>query len=266
MVAAAAHAAPAAAGGYEARVHTNAAGQTLPYRLLIPEPYDAARQYPLVVFFHGAGERGSDNRAQLVHGTSLFLKPESRERFPCFVVAPQCPNNQQWVDMPWGTDSGTRPDQPSASMRMALEIVAALPRQFSIDTNRLYVTGLSMGGYATWDCLTRLPNRFAAGVPICGGGDEKTVTTAVAQVPVWAFHSADDGAVKVGRTRRMIAAMRQAGGQPKYFEYTGLGHFSWGKAYAEPELLPWLFSQKLGQADSFVLKTPAPSAPSAERR
>lgn len=256
-------AAQAAAADYTARVFTNAAGQTLPYRLLAPRNYDPQQKYPLVLLFHGAGERGTDNQRQLVHGASLYTKPEVREQFPCFVLAPQCPDKQQWVDMPWGTDSGVRPEQPSAAMQLALETLDSVSHEFSVDPQRLYVTGLSMGGYATWDCVTRFPNRFAAGVPICGGGDDHTVTATVAKVPVWAFHSEDDGAVQVKRTRAMIQAMRSAGGQPKYFEYFGLGHNSWSRAYSEPELLPWIFSQRLGQPDTYVLKTKAPEPPVA---
>jgi lysophospholipase L1-like esterase/poly(3-hydroxybutyrate) depolymerase len=256
---------PTPAAQYETRIHTNAAGQTIPYRLLVPRGYDASRKYPLVLFFHGAGERGTDNQAQLVHGTSLFLQPGNRDRFACLVLAPQCPQGQQWVDMPWGTDSGSRPAQPSAAMQRALEALEAVTREFSVDTNRLYVTGLSMGGYATWDCMTRYPDRFAAGAPVCGGGDETTVTAAVAHVPVWAFHSEDDGAVKVKRSRNMVQAMRAAGGQPKYFEYYGLGHGCWGRAYGEPELLPWMFAQRLGQPDTYTLQTPAPALPAVAR-
>lgn len=246
---------------YQSRIFTNSQGQTMPYRILSPANYQPDKKYPLVLFFHGAGERGTDNEKQLVHGTSLFLKPEVRERFPAFVIAPQCPDNQQWVDMPWGTDSGTRPEQPSASMSLALQILDATEKEFSIDTARLYVTGLSMGGYATWDCITRYPDRFAAAAPVCGGGDEKTVTPAVAKAPVWAFHSEDDNVVKVRRTQNMVKAMREAGGQPRYFEFFGLGHNAWGTAYGEPELLPWMFAQRLGIPDKYILKTPAPVLP-----
>jgi predicted peptidase len=226
---------------------TNSAGLTMPYRLLEPEQRDGAlRRYPLVLFFHGAGERGTDNKKQLIHGTRIFLAPENLKAFPCYVLAPQCPEQQQWVDMPWGTESGDRPEQPSGAMQLALAILDSLLKEKAIDPSRIYVTGLSMGGYATWDCITRFPERFAAAVPVCGGGDEKTVTPAVAKVSVWAFHSDDDTTVKVIRTRKMIEAMRQAGGQPKYTEYTGLGHNSWDKAYGEPELLPWMFKQQRG--------------------
>ncbi len=228
---------------FQARIYTNAAGDTLPYRLLVPEHYEPAKRYPLVLFFHGAGERGSDNRRQLVHGVRLFLQPENREKFPCFVIAPQCPQNQQWVDMPWGTASGTQPEHPSHAMQLALDIAKAVQKEFSIDPDRLYVTGLSMGGFATWDLITRFPHRYAAAIPVCGGGDAAKAALA-AHVPVWAFHSKDDPVVQVGRTRQMIEAMREAGGKPRYTEYDGLGHNSWDKAYAEPDLLSWLFSHR----------------------
>ncbi len=237
----------------------------MPFRLLAPKTLAPGSSYPLVLFFHGAGERGVDNESQLKHGTRLFLQPASREQFPCFVLAPQCPTGQQWVDMPWGTLSGTRPEKSSAAMQLALDILDRVCREYPVDASRLYVSGLSMGGYASWDCLTRFPGRFAAVVPVCGGGDEKTITPAAAKVPVWAFHSEDDNAVKVVRSRNMVEAMKRAGGEPNYFEYTGLGHNSWDRAYGEPEFLPWMFAQKLGQPDSFLLKTPAPQLPLVAR-
>jgi len=247
---------------FEARIFTNSSGATLPYRLHKPVNYDSSKHYPVVLFLHGAGERGNDNKAQLTHGAPTFAAADVSGKFSCFVIAPQCPANQQWVNMNWGSESGTR-GEISAPMSLALGVLDGVIGEFSVDTNRLYVTGLSMGGYGTWDCVTRFPNRFAAGVPICGGGDEKTVTAEAAKVPVWAFHSSDDPVVKVIRTRHMVKAMRKQGGHPHYFEYFGLGHGSWGKAYSEPELLPWLFSQRLGQPDAFDLKTPEPKVVSA---
>ena len=255
------HTQSASVDEFAARNFTNSVGQTIPYRLLVPKADRTGEHDPLVLFFHGAGERGTDNQSQLVHGASLFLKPENRERYPCFVLAPQCPEKQQWVDMPWGADSGERPPTPSAAMQLALETLDAVIKEFSVDTNRIYVTGLSMGGYATWDCLTRFPDRFAAAVPVCGGGDERTVTVPVAKVPVWAFHSDDDTVVKTKRTRNMIQALREAGGQPKYFEYRGLGHNAWDAAYGEPELLAWMFAQRLGRADTYRLRASNPSMP-----
>jgi predicted peptidase len=231
----------ATAQDYEPRVFANPAGAKLPYRWLAPASLEPGRKYPLVLFLHGAGERGTNNSAQLVHGTKLYLDAANRAKFPCFVLAPQCPAGKQWVDMPWGGDKGTQPPQPSEPMQLVLELLDTLPKTAPVDLDRIYVTGLSMGGYGTWDLITRFPDRFAAGAPVCGGGDD-TVAARAAKVPIWAFHSDDDTVVKVIRSRNMLAGIRAAGGQPKYFEYFGLGHGSWGRAYSEPELLPWMFA------------------------
>jgi predicted peptidase len=248
------------------KTYTGPDGRTMPYRLLVPENYDAKKKYPVVLFFHGAGERGDNNVAQLYHGVMVFDTPENRGKFPCFVIAPQCPNRAQWVDMIWGAQSGIRPALPSASMQLALKCLDQVTAEYGTDPTRIYVAGLSMGGYAVWDCITRFPERFAAGVAVCGGGDEATVTNAVAQVPVWAFHSADDPIVPVVRTRHMIDAMKKAGGHPHYTEYQGLGHGSWDKAYSEPNLLPWLFSQRLGVPDkSWRFEQPFASSEKAVR-
>jgi predicted peptidase len=224
---------------------TGLGGKTIPYELLVPPGYDKNQKYPLILFFHGAGERGTDNLAQLAHVARNFATPDFQAQHPCFVLAPQCPPNQQWVDMNWGALSGVRPAQPSQAMQLALGALKEVTSKFNIDKSRIYAAGLSMGGYAVWDCLTRYPDRFAAGIACCGGGDEATVTTAVAQVPVWAFHSADDNVVPVVRSRNMVAAMKKMGGNPHYTEYQGLGHGSWDKAFSEPDLFPWLFQQAL---------------------
>jgi predicted peptidase len=235
------------ADDYAARTFTDASGKSLPYRLLTPPGYDATKKYPVILFFHGAGERGTDNIAQISHVAPVFATPEFQAAHPCFVIAPQCPPDQQWVDMPWGALSGVRPAQPSQAMQLALKILDQIEGEFSIDRDRVYVAGLSMGGYATWDCVTRFPGRFAAGVPCCGGGDENTVTAEVARVPVWDFHSADDNVVPVVRSQNMIAAMKKMGGQPHYTEFQGLGHGSWDKAFSYPGLYEWLFAQQLSK-------------------
>jgi len=233
-----------AADDFEARVYKDAAGKTLPYRILTPKDYDPKQKYPLVFFMHGAGERGNDNQRQLTHGTKLYLTPENRTAFPCFVIAPQVPNNQQWVDTPWSLDAHTMPEKPSEPMRLALELIASVQKEFSIDSKRLYVTGLSMGGFGTWDAIQRNPGMFAAAIPVCGGADDKKADVIV-KTPVWCFHGDKDGVVKTIRSRNIIAAIKAAGGSAKYTEYPGVGHDAWNKAYAEPELLKWLFAQKL---------------------
>jgi predicted peptidase len=128
-------------------------------------------------------------------------------------------------------------------LKLSLEILASVQKEFSIDSHRLYVMGLSMGGYATWDVTTRHPEMFAAAVPVCGGGDEKEAGK-IKNLPIWAFHGGSDPVVKTVRTRNMIVAIKEAGGNPKYTEYPGVGHDSWTPAFKEPELLPWLFAQK----------------------
>lgn len=231
---------------YEARTFTGTDGAKLGYRLLIPKNYDAAQKYPLVLFLHGAGERGSDNAAQLKHGTPLFLKPEVREKYPCFVIAPQCPPEEKWSTVKGWTGPEPFAREPTAPMRLALGAIEAVAKEFSVDPDRLYITGLSMGGYGTWDAITRAPQKWAAAVPICGGGDATRIASAK-NVPIWAFHGINDGAVPVERTRELFAALKAAGGTPLYSEYPYVAHDSWTLAYGEPELLPWLFAQRRGQ-------------------
>jgi predicted peptidase len=226
---------------YEFRVF-----KTLPYRLLPPKDYDAKKKYPLVVFFHGAGERGDDNEKQLVHGMADFASDDVMEEYPCIVIAPQCPADVQWVDTPWTADSHTMPKQPTQPMRLSLELIGVLQNEFSIDADRIYVTGLSMGGFGTWDAIQRQPKRFAAAVPICGGGDP-AFAKQIAKMPIWTFHGDNDGTVKVKRSRDMFAAINEAGGSPQHTEYGGVGHNSWTATYANRELYAWLFAQKRGQ-------------------
>jgi predicted peptidase len=227
----------------EKRTYKDAQGKALPYRLLKPDNYDPKSKYPLVLFLHGAGERGDDNEKQLIHGVPEFAREDNRKKYPCFLAAPQCPAGAKWVDVDWSADTHVQPDEPSESLRLALALVGALQGEFSIDAGRIYVSGLSMGGYGTWDAAMRRPELFAAAVPICGGADE-TRAERIARMPVWVFHGAKDPAVKVARSDRMVAALIKAGGNPGYTRYPGEGHASWVPAYRDPELFKWLFAQK----------------------
>jgi lysophospholipase L1-like esterase/dienelactone hydrolase len=245
LLAIAAPVATRAAEDYEARTFAGADGAPLGYRLLPPKDYNPAKKYPLVLFLHGAGERGTDNKAQLKYGAPLFLKPEMRDKFPCFVVAPQCPPEQTWSAVKGWTGPNAFEEQPTAPMQLVLGALDAVLKEFSIDQDRLYVTGLSMGGYGTWDLLTRQPERWAAAVPVCGGGDVARIAPAKG-VALWAFHGVLDPTVPVVRSREMIAALEAAAGRPLYSEYPYVKHDSWNVAYGEPELLPWMFAQKRG--------------------
>lgn len=233
---------------FEARTFADGAGHVLPYRIYLPRGLAPTKKVPLVLFLHGAGGRGNDNLHQLTDQEAplVFVQPRNQARWPLVMVAPQCPLDQQWVAMPWGTPSGKgqRPAQPTWPMAAAMALVDALAKQYpAIDTTKLYVTGMSMGGYGTYDAAARHPGKWRAAVPICGGYDETQVAPLV-NLPLWAFHAVDDPTVPVSRTREIVAALRARGGHPRYTEYPASahhGHFSWIPAYGEPQLLPWMF-------------------------
>jgi predicted peptidase len=227
----------------EKRSYADARGAKLNYRLLKPQHGDANSRYPLVVFLHGAGERGDDNDSQLIHGVREFTRPEALLKHPCLLIAPQCPNGQCWVDVDWGGLAHTLPTRPSEPMRLTLELVKSIQKELPIDARRIYITGLSMGGYGVWDALARKPKLFAAAVPICGGADLSTASK-IRDIPVWMFHGDQDDAVPVNRSRDMAAALKRAGGHPKYTEYSGVGHHSWEPAYKHLGLFAWLFEQR----------------------
>lgn len=241
-------------------IYTDAEGNKLPYRLFVPPDYDSGKTYPLILFLHGAGERGTNNTAQLVHPEVLrFISPEARQKQPCILVAPQCPapspaadqprGDTRWTDVDWSTTASIElTPEPAKPMRLVAELLDQLEEEWSIDPDRCYVTGLSMGGYGTYDLLLRQPDRFAAAIPICGGGDESRAAK-IAHIPIWIFHGDKDGAVPVTRSRNMVAALKAAGGSPRYTEYPGVGHNSWSRAYREPELVAWLFSQRRARSD-----------------
>ncbi|GIV36279.1 MAG: phospholipase [Cyclobacteriaceae bacterium] len=210
---------------------------TLPYRLLRPERAKVNKKYPLVVFLHGAGERGRDNEINLKYITPLFLNEINRKKFPAYVVVPQCPPGIWWAPQNWGEPGHT----PAHTV---IKLIDSLAIQFNIEKNRIYLMGLSMGGNGTWYLLATYPEKFAAGVPICGWGNPRLIP-AMKNVPVWVFHGDADPVVPVDRSRELVNAIRQAGGNPRYTEYPGVGHDSWTPALSEPELLKWLFSKRI---------------------
>jgi predicted peptidase len=167
----------AALQAYEARFFDGQKGWQLPYRILYPKQYDPTQKYPLVLFMHGSGERGNDNNLQLVHGADLFLREGVRDSFPAIVVFPQCAEKDYWVNISRvKTPAGLTMDYPfkelaNPSMQLVEELLDHLLVSEQVDEDRVYVMGLSMGGMATFDLLARHPDRFAAAVPICGGGN-----------------------------------------------------------------------------------------------
>ena len=218
-------------------------GESLPYRLYTPPNINKNERIPVILFLHGSGERGCDNKAQVVHGVGNILDYLQASGTAAYVIAPQCPTGMQWVNTPWDSLAHPMPEFPSFPMKLALELIATKLNDLPIDPKRIYVTGLSMGGYGTWDALQRQPARFAAGVPICGGGDP-LLATRLKTIPVRVYHGDMDSAVPVERSRSMVAAIEAVGGKVTYTEYPGVGHNSWEKAYSDPTLYAWLFTQR----------------------
>jgi len=220
-------------------VFKSAKGETLPYRLFVPQNYDRKKKYPLVVYLHGGGGVGDDNLKQIQGGNGylidFFTQAESQTHDPAFVVAPQSAGDG-WIER-----ALSRP-APTRQLRLVVDLIGDLQRSYSIDGSRLYVAGQSLGGFGTFAIVAEFPKVFAAGVPLCGGADESKVSSIV-KTPLWVFHGEKDEAVPVDFSRRIVAAIRKAGGNVKYTEYPGEGHNIWLKVVNEPELLSWLFGQ-----------------------
>ncbi len=225
-------------------VHVASDGFRLNYRRYSPVVQPGTK-VPLVLFMHGAGERGDDNHAQLVHGVPALVTYLRTTNTPAIVIAPQCPAAPgQWVEVNWGNPSHTMPAEPSRPMKAVFELLDKEMASGKVDPDRVYVTGISMGGYATWDILQRRGADFAAAMPLCGGGD-LALAPRLVDIPLWVFHGEKDDAVPVCRSRDMVAAIKAAGGtKVQYRETPGAGHDIWTAAYSEKEVWNWLFSNR----------------------
>ncbi len=228
------------------------AGKARPFRLMTPLPATTeSGPAPVVLFLHGAGERGTDNTAQLRHFPEKMAQPEWRAKYRCFLIAPQCEPDKQWVDAPWGDKQPkAMAKEPSVMMQVAIAALEKVRAEHKaeIDPARLYLTGLSMGGYGSWELAMRHADWFAAAAPICGGGDESKAS-ALKSLPIWAFHGEQDTVVWPERSERMVAAIVKAGGPAKLTLLPGVGHDAWSPAYAPKSgLLDWMFAQRRAAA------------------
>jgi predicted peptidase len=196
---------------------------TLPY--LLYKPKATKSKLPLVMFLHGAGERGNDLELVKKHGIPKRIA--QGQEFPFIAVSPQCPLNSWW------------PNELEALKRLLDEVIVKYP----VNTKRIYLTGLSMGGYGTWYLAGMYPTLFAAIAPICGGGDFM-LGRQLAKTPIWAFHGDKDSVVPLSESKRMIDIVKSAGGKPKFTVYKGVDHDSWTKTYDNPKLYEWLLSHK----------------------
>ena len=215
-------------------------GEKLNYQLYSPK---SSKALPLIIFMHGAGERGNDNKKQTVHGVPEFIAYSKKTKQPVLILSPQVTFNQQWVNVPWSATEHTTPKYPSLPMRLTIDLVKKMIAEGKVDKSRIYVTGLSMGGFGVWDLMQREPKLIAAGIPVCGGADIKS-SQEVKDIPVWVHHGAKDSIVKPKRARDMVNALKSLGSSPKYTEYKKRGHFVWKQAYGNEEVLKWLFAQK----------------------
>ena len=223
---------------FVAGMYRDSQGDTMPYRLCSPAVLDHSVKYPLVLFLHGFEGLGKDNKKQVSGmdflGTHAWVMPHNRVAYPCFVLAPQCPIGGLWAN------PLTR--KPTGHLRRTVALIEELSGSLPIDRDRIYVTGQSLGGYGAWAAISYFPEFFAAAVPVCGGGRTARARFLV-DIPVWAFHGSLDPIIWPRESRRMVSALRKAGGHPRYTELKFVGHNAWDAAYLHPELVPWLFSQ-----------------------
>lgn len=233
---------------YQKHLYING-NDTLPYRLLLPDNYDASEKYPLILFLHGAGERGNDNEKHLVHGVQLFLKEDVRKKIPAIIVFPQCPASSFWSNVDIKRDSSGKRNfyfqeggEPTPGMKLAQVLLMSIIKTYPVINKQIYVGGLSMGGMGTFEIVRRNPELFAAAFPICGGGNPSTASK-LTQVKWWVFHGAKDDIVPPLLSENMVNALKNSKAAVKFTLYPDANHNSWDAAFAEPDLLSWLFAQ-----------------------
>ncbi|HEX8087523.1 MAG TPA: prolyl oligopeptidase family serine peptidase [Blastocatellia bacterium] len=224
-------------------------GDSYRYQVYVPAGWSKKKKWPVILFLHGAGERGDDGLVQTEVGIGTAIRRHA-ERVPAIVVFPQCLKDRWWPE----------PQMQAQALKALDEAI----KEFNGDTERVYLTGISMGGYGAWAIAANNPSRFAALAPVCGGvrtpprvaipqgtpdantADDpyKVVAQKVGATPVWIFHGGADPVVPVSESQKMVEALKASGGDVRYSEYEGVGHNSWDKAYSEPEFFPWLLSRK----------------------
>ncbi len=230
---------------FKAETYKASNGIILPYRIYVPEDYDASKSYPVVVFLHGSGERGNDNTSQLKNGIGHMFKKVGSPILDSIVIAPQCPSSMKWVSVSAWTECNYSTDKlaESPALRAVVDLLEDLPLDYNINKKQIYATGLSMGGFGTWDLLVRHGDMFAAGIPVCGGCDVSKAAELV-NMPIMTFHGLKDPTVPCTGTQSMYNAIVAAGGTKiEFTPYENGVHNVWDKAYAEEGLAEWLFSQ-----------------------
>lgn len=209
---------------------------TLPFRIQYPIGFQTDKSYPVILFLHGSGERGNDNELQLVHGGALFASDEFRKNYPAVVIFPQCPIGERWDSR--GEPESTQP------LQLVMELMDSIQQLAYSRDSQFYVGGLSLGGMGTFELLSRRPDMFAAAFPICGRANMAKIPTYAQKVQLWVFHGAQDDVVLPSFSTDAVIALQKAGANPRYTLYGQANHNSWDSAFAEPELIPWLFANR----------------------
>ncbi|WP_439185611.1 alpha/beta hydrolase-fold protein [Carboxylicivirga taeanensis] len=228
-------------------IHEN---ETLLYRILYPDNYDENKKYPLLLFLHGAGERGSDNERQLNLGGDLFLNEKLRQKYPAIVIFPQCPVDTMWTARTKHMDAQQNwvfnfpvsevPPRPAEMVNLLVEEYMEIP---SVDKSRIYIMGISMGGIGTLEFLHRWPDKYAGAAVICGGHDYR-ITDNYKHLPIWFFHGEADDVVPHHYSYEVYKTVRKGDRRTRYTSYPNTNHNSWDKALAEPKLLKWMFKNQ----------------------
>jgi predicted peptidase len=236
---------------YQKQTFTGSTGQ-LPYRILYPLAFDSSAKYPVLIFLHGSFEKGTDNEAQLNIGGRYFLREENRKNFPAIIIFPQCPVFDSWAYFDNQIDSVTGlaknwdfpfRKKPTDITGLLKELLDSIVNRSFVDQSRIYIGGLSQGGMGVFDMVARYPGFFAAAFPICGAGKINTAKEFASQTALWIFHGEKDEIVPPYFSRDFYKRLIKLGADVKYTEYPGVHHNSWGNAFAEKDLLPWLFSK-----------------------
>ena len=231
---------------YIAKSFTASSGQSVDYRELKPENLINGKKYPLIIFMHGAGERGSDNCSQLLHGSQMFLNPVNRAEYPSYVIFPQCPKDKYWSlsQRPNIKTEKLKADkEPTMLVKALKELIDSYLENPSVDKSRVYIMGLSMGAIATFDMVWRYPEIFAAAIPICGAADTEKIIH-IKGVKWRIYHGDADNAVPVECSRDAYKALKSAGADVEYFAFPGCKHVSWYLAFNQPDFMDWLYSQR----------------------
>lgn len=228
---------------------TTSNGYQLNYRVLYPENYTPDQQYPVILFLHGAGERGSDNEAQLFHGGDMFASHENKTKYPAIIIAPQCPAESFWLEYRARINGQERSYPANSPISKPLAAVKELLDSFIkkgiVDTKQIHITGLSMGGMGTFDLLCRYPDLFASATPICGAVSLERAARYKGRTAIRLYHGDADPTVDVKFSRDAYEVLKKAGATVIYKEFPGVGHNSWDNTFAEPDFLSWMFKHKL---------------------